>query len=625
MAEAFDPYYRWLGIPPQDQPANHYRLLGINRFEPDLDVIRDAAEQRMSHVRTNQLGKYSEVSQKILNELAAAKACLLDQQRKAAYDAQLSQAATADKAESAKKAAGPPALPQIVPSSEQPTARQMPRWLLPTVVGAIALAAVVAGAAFMLMGSSGGKGKVAGGPKDAAGIKGGSEKSGKTDGPNGTTKPATSVSVDVDRDTVSEDESCVLVINSGRYEGDDTATLAASIGEVKPDPKTHRWTWSYEPKDGPSSEVVTITAKDGNGTKRKATFKLEIRNVLPDIWADNTSVPVDKSSGASNDGKYIHKGNGKVTIKASFGRVTQDDDARTWHWWYAPSRDLDRLPATVQITADDGHGTNAATFKLEAEPAKQLTPTSWSVPKMRLPEDGIALPHGTMRVTQDMLEAPRDWRQQLFPDLLREGGIAYVVNHSNATTRAYLYYPDVPPVRSIYACRRDGTLDGQAAAFDDNGQLSILAKYFNGKRTGTLRLWGPGHVPLYFGQFQHNNGPRDGLVCFFQNGALRLIQQYRSGEAQEYWVRWTQHGPSAVERPALSEEERREMDQAIEELKQLELKTKLNEGDLKREMKAFVRSKKNVIPEERPRPRDPLREPNNSRPGGLQGLGRPHR
>lgn len=89
MAESFDPYHRWLGIPPKQQPANLYRLLGIELFESEVEVIRDAAEQRMAHVRTYQLGPNSELSQKILNELAAAKACLLDAAGKAAYDASL--------------------------------------------------------------------------------------------------------------------------------------------------------------------------------------------------------------------------------------------------------------------------------------------------------------------------------------------------------------------------------------------------------------------------------------------------------------------------------------------------------------------------------------------------------
>ena len=39
MAEKFDPYYRWLGIPAKEQPPNHYRLLGIELFESDPQLI----------------------------------------------------------------------------------------------------------------------------------------------------------------------------------------------------------------------------------------------------------------------------------------------------------------------------------------------------------------------------------------------------------------------------------------------------------------------------------------------------------------------------------------------------------------------------------------------------------
>jgi hypothetical protein len=77
VAEAFDPYHRWLGIPPRHQPPNHYRLLGLEPFEDDPEVIRDAAERQMAHVRTYQLSGHVALSQKILNELGAARACLL--------------------------------------------------------------------------------------------------------------------------------------------------------------------------------------------------------------------------------------------------------------------------------------------------------------------------------------------------------------------------------------------------------------------------------------------------------------------------------------------------------------------------------------------------------------------
>ncbi len=89
MPEAFDPYHKWLGIPPEEQPANHYRLLGIKPFESDLDLVESAADQRMAHLRTHQTGKQGALSQKLLNEVAAAKICLMNPVKKAAYDQRL--------------------------------------------------------------------------------------------------------------------------------------------------------------------------------------------------------------------------------------------------------------------------------------------------------------------------------------------------------------------------------------------------------------------------------------------------------------------------------------------------------------------------------------------------------
>ncbi|MEK6236435.1 MAG: hypothetical protein N2C14_17140, partial [Planctomycetales bacterium] len=89
MSQSFDPYYKWLGVPPKEQPANHYRLLSIQVFEPDPDVIEQAADRQMAHVQTHRSGKYSELSQKLLNELSRAKLCLLNAKQKAAYDQEL--------------------------------------------------------------------------------------------------------------------------------------------------------------------------------------------------------------------------------------------------------------------------------------------------------------------------------------------------------------------------------------------------------------------------------------------------------------------------------------------------------------------------------------------------------
>ena len=89
MSDAFNPYHKWLGIPPEEQPADHYRLLGVERFESDPDVITGASDQRMQFLLTMQTGEHSKLVDKLLNEIANAKACLLNKEKKAAYDKRL--------------------------------------------------------------------------------------------------------------------------------------------------------------------------------------------------------------------------------------------------------------------------------------------------------------------------------------------------------------------------------------------------------------------------------------------------------------------------------------------------------------------------------------------------------
>lgn len=85
----FDPYRKWLGIKPEEQPPNHYRLLGISPFEDDPDVIDAAVEQRVTFLQTCASGPNLKHSQKILNEVAEARNVLLDADKKEAYDAEL--------------------------------------------------------------------------------------------------------------------------------------------------------------------------------------------------------------------------------------------------------------------------------------------------------------------------------------------------------------------------------------------------------------------------------------------------------------------------------------------------------------------------------------------------------
>ncbi len=119
MSDDFDPYYQWLGISPKHQPPNHYRLLGVELFESHPDVISSAADQRMAHVRSFQSGQRGKISQCVLNDLSMARLCLLDPEKKAAYDAKLREQLTAQRSANSVGGVGKGS-PALKPSARLP-------------------------------------------------------------------------------------------------------------------------------------------------------------------------------------------------------------------------------------------------------------------------------------------------------------------------------------------------------------------------------------------------------------------------------------------------------------------------------------------------------------------------
>ena len=115
MSDAFDPYYIWLGIPPEDQPPNHYRLLGIEIFEANREVIEAAANRQMNYLQEISSGEeHINEAQKILGELSRARICLLNAEKKAAYDEQLRESFDA------LTAAPEPEPPATTPVADEP-------------------------------------------------------------------------------------------------------------------------------------------------------------------------------------------------------------------------------------------------------------------------------------------------------------------------------------------------------------------------------------------------------------------------------------------------------------------------------------------------------------------------
>ena len=98
MHSNFDAYHQWLSIPPKAQPPDHYRLLGVTRFETNAEVISRAAEKRLEYLRTFQTGAEAKECERLRGEVEHARATLLEPHRKTVYDALLRAATSAGEA-----------------------------------------------------------------------------------------------------------------------------------------------------------------------------------------------------------------------------------------------------------------------------------------------------------------------------------------------------------------------------------------------------------------------------------------------------------------------------------------------------------------------------------------------
>jgi hypothetical protein len=85
--QVFNPYHEFLGLDPQLTDPTYYQLLGLEPAESDPAQVTAAAERALARVRGCRPGRQAAAWARLLDELAAAKACLRDPVQKAAYDA----------------------------------------------------------------------------------------------------------------------------------------------------------------------------------------------------------------------------------------------------------------------------------------------------------------------------------------------------------------------------------------------------------------------------------------------------------------------------------------------------------------------------------------------------------
>ena len=73
-----DFYHMMLGLPADVRDPDHYELLGISRFEADVERIRTAAIGRNRQLLSWQNSEFHGNADRLMNEVVAARATLLD-------------------------------------------------------------------------------------------------------------------------------------------------------------------------------------------------------------------------------------------------------------------------------------------------------------------------------------------------------------------------------------------------------------------------------------------------------------------------------------------------------------------------------------------------------------------
>ncbi len=91
VSEAFNPYREWLGLSADTDAPDYYQLLGLDPFESDRTRLTTAADRALARVRGFRPGVHAAAWARLLDELASAKSCFSDPERKSTYDNRLRQ------------------------------------------------------------------------------------------------------------------------------------------------------------------------------------------------------------------------------------------------------------------------------------------------------------------------------------------------------------------------------------------------------------------------------------------------------------------------------------------------------------------------------------------------------
>lgn len=161
--------------------------------------------------------------------------------------------------------------------------------------------------------------------------------------------------------------------NTGTYNDvdlTDNVIITASVGAVtKTGTNTGTWSWSFTTSDGPTeSQIVTITANDGQGGIAMTTFSLTVNNVAPsNVSLTATPSVINEGQSTSLSGSFtdpgtadthtvvINWGDGSANTTLNLGAgVTSFNAPHTYVDDNPSGTSSDQYTISVMVADDDG-------------------------------------------------------------------------------------------------------------------------------------------------------------------------------------------------------------------------------------------------------------------------------
>lgn len=643
---AFDPYHKWFGIAPSEQPPDFYRLLGLTLFESDPETIANAADGRIAQVKMYEGGVYSAATKRIRNEIESARFCLMSVAQKYDYDQQLRAArlrrargrlsklwptcvaiagclaiilagllwySSQDDGTRSAKESSP-----AVANQDQERADRHGVSVTPTVAAQMQQSEKPVAARPQMANTPTNPQSPAQSsmPQSTPNASNDDSKTGKSaERPEEEAKPMSRPEL------VAKVESAIVQIKTDRASGSgfvvDESGLIVTNFHVVRDATTATAIFSNKTSVGIAGFVAVDRGQDLVILRTNTTGNVKaipLRSGLPRKGED-----VVAFGSPLGYGDTVSAG---IVSQIRTGRELREINERLYTWL---GYDLETI--WVQTTAPISHGNSGG--PLIGMDGAVIGINTWGLPPVdtRITQGGQNLnfavsSEAVIRLKKNAAGAPSPLASlgNTSPRPAGTGGgsvarsgtqVSITLPTGKVLTETMLDLPHswqqklfsqgaVPyvanypndDVQGVFNLE-NGKLDGAAAVFYESGRLRTLVFYKDGRRNGVLKQWRDIGDQAFFDRLlyaEYLNGKKHGLVCLFRVGLPWLIQEWDKDMPQrEYLVKHIAGAPTTIPEGEMSPDQIVEHRAAKKQLAAMEEEMTENEARVKRQLSEWSR------------------------------------